>query len=112
MKQQFKSGVKYFFYSLMFFLLFSLSAFYLYYFIKYPKPPDRDWLLKYYPKHLILKTGGSQFRVPTEKVQHFLNFPFSKKKNAIRIGAFGDSFTFGEEVDKTETLPLSTATIV
>lgn len=103
--KQFKSRVKYFLCSLLFFLLFSLFAFYLYYFIKSPKPPDRDWLLEYYPKHLILKTGGSQFRDPAERVQHFLNFPLLKQKDVIRIGTFGDSFTFGEEVYKTETYP-------
>lgn len=84
--------------------MFFILGGYIYYLYKYPEPQDIQYLLKYYPKDLILKTGG--FLEPSNRrIQYFLNFSPSKKRNTIRIGAFGDSFTFGNEVDKTATYP-------
>ena len=42
---------------------------------------------------------------PDKRLQHFLNFSSLKKKGAIRIGAFGDSHTYGDEVEKAESYP-------
>ena len=76
----------------------------MYYLYKYPDPPDITYLSKYYPEDLILKTGG-QLKYPNQRIQHFLNFSPLKEKDVIRIGAFGDSFTFGNEVNKKATYP-------
>ena len=43
--------------------------------------------------------------IPNERFQHFLNFSTKKRKGVIRIGVFGNSYTFGAEVQKTETYP-------
>ena len=102
MKDIFK--VKYFGFFILFFLLFFISGTYIYYLYKYPEPPNVEYLLKYYPEDLILKTGG-YLEPPRRRIEYFLNFSPLKEKGAIRIGAFGDSFTFGTEVDKTETYP-------
>ena len=53
---------------------------------------------------MILKTGG-RLTTPKKRFQNFLNFSPSKGKDSIRIGAFGDSHTFGSEVNKTESYP-------
>ena len=98
------SFIKYLFLFIFCFLFFFLSGFYIYYLYKYPKPHDKNYLLKHYPKDLILKTGG-RLTTPEKRFQHFLNFSPSKGKDSIRIGAFGDSHTFGSEVDKTESYP-------
>lgn len=95
---------KYFLYFVFFLVLFFILGGYAYYLYKYPKPPDVKYLLEYYPEDLILKTGG-WLEPPNRRLQHFLNFSLSKKKGTIRIGTFGDSFTYGNEVDKTETYP-------
>ena len=98
--------LKRFFIFLSLFLFFCFSGFYIYYLYKYNSlsPYNKDYLFKIYPKNIILKTGGL---LPTKKdrIQHFLNFPFQKDSNAIRIGTFGDSFTYGAEVNKTESYP-------
>ena len=64
-------------------------------------------LEKHYPKDIILQTGGRLILPKTRqhRIQNFLNFPRRKKKGSIRIGAFGDSSTYGSEVDPTETYP-------
>lgn len=86
------------------FLLFLLSGFYLYYLYKYPQPPNKTIRLNYYPQDLTLKIGNI-LPSPKWRKQHFLNFPQTKQPDTIRIGVFGDSYTFGEEIYKTETYP-------
>ena len=62
-------------------------------------------LLQYYPKSLILKTGGLLNR-PEKNLQHFLHFsPNKESAGVIRLGVFGDSFAFGSEVDKNASYP-------
>ena len=95
---------KYFFLFVCFFTFFIISGFYIYYLYKYPKPHDKKYLSKYYPKDFILKMGG-RLRTPQKRFQHFLNFSPVKHPDAIRIGTFGDSHTYGSEVEKTETYP-------
>ncbi len=89
-----------------FFLCFLLLGFYLYYIYKYPDPLNKKLkdLSKHYPPDLILKTGA-KLHPPEKRFQHFLNFPPAKPKGALRIGAFGDSHTYGKEVYKTEAYP-------
>ena len=89
-----------------FFLFFCFSGFYIYYLYKYNSfsPSNRDQFFKIYPKNIILKTGIA-LNSKEDRIQHFLNFPFEKDSNTIRIGTFGDSHTYGDEVDKTETYP-------
>jgi len=71
---------------------------------KYPELNDKSYLLEDYPKDLILRTGTHLSR-PEERIQHFKNFLEEKEKNTIRIGTFGDSHTYGSEVEKTESYP-------
>ena len=86
------------------FLFLSCLGFYTYHWYKYPEPIDKNFLLKYYSKDLILKTGGHLIK-PNDRLQHFLNFSLLKEDNVIRIGTFGDSHTYGIDVDKKETFP-------
>ena len=90
--------------SIIFFSLFFLSGFYIYYLFNYPEPFETDYLLEYYPEDFILKAGDF-LPFPQERPQNFLNFPTAKESNSIRIGTFGDSSTFGYEVDKKASYP-------
>ena len=84
------------------FFIFLFVGFYSYYLYKYPEPHNTSYLLEHYPKDLIIRRGAN---FPKNRIQHFKNFPEQKEKNTIRIGAFGDSHTYGSEVDKTESYP-------
>ena len=96
--------LKFLFFFSSLFCGFFISGAYIYYLYKYPKFPDTDHLLTYYSKDFLLKTGAF-LNPPDKRIQHFLNFSALKKKNTIRIGAFGDSFTFGNEVNKNASYP-------
>ena len=102
MKYLFK--IRYISLYLLFFLLFFSSVFFIYYLYNFPDPPEVDHLLEYYPEDFLLKIGYG-LRLPESRIQYFLNFPLSKKKGSIRIGAFGDSHTFGTEADKMASYP-------
>ena len=102
MKHLFK--VKYFILYPLFFLLFFVSGFYAYYLYNYPEPPEISHLLEHYPEDFLLKVGND-LRLPDDRFQHFLNFPSLKRKGSVRIGTFGDSHTFGDEVDKAASYP-------
>ena len=91
-------------YEIFFFLFFFFLFFYAYYLYKYPRADIDSHLLQYYPQDLILKTGGN-LRLPKDRIQHFLNFQPLKQPGSIRIGALGDSYTYGDEVEKTESYP-------
>lgn len=99
-----KFVIKYFFAFIFVFCLSFLSGLYFYYLYKYPKFQDGEHLLKWYPEKILLKTG-SNLPTPEKRIQHFLNFSPLKEKGVIRIGTFGDSFTYGTEVDKKGTYP-------
>ena len=101
MKHLFK--VRYFFLYLLFFLLFFVSGFYAYYLYNY-EPPEISHLLEHYPEDFLLKVGD-ELQLPGRRFQHFLNFPPLKEKDTVRVGTFGDSHTFGDEVDKTACYP-------
>lgn len=77
---------------------------YLYHLYRYPKFQSRDHLSKWYSENFILKTG-SYLETPEKRIQHFLNFSILKQKGVIRIGTFGDSFTYGDEVNKKGSYP-------
>ena len=89
---------------LLLFGIFVLFGVFIYSFYKTPRFHDRIWLREHYPEHLILRTGG-QLAHPEERSSHFLNVSPSKPKEGIRIGAFGDSSTYGYEVDKNSSYP-------
>lgn len=92
-------------YFLFFFLLFFITGIYFYAKIKYfAFFGNKDFVLKNYPEDLILKTGG-RLESPKSRFQRFLNFSHKKKKNVIRIGAFGDSYTYGSDVEKQMSYP-------
>ena len=94
--------VAYFIFSFLFFFLIGFCS---YFKIKLPESVYlRPGLHKFYPQDIILKTGG-RLTLPQDRFQQFLNFPAEKQKNTIRIGAFGDSYTFGDEVRKTASYP-------
>ena len=94
----------FFIYFIFYFLLFFISGLYLYYKYKYPAPYINSELYSLYPEDIILKTGGLLTQ-PQKRFQHFLNFSSKKSNGAIRIGAFGDSHTFGDEVGKHSAYP-------
>ena len=85
------------------FLSIFLSGFYIYYLYKRPQIQYPERLLKHYPRDFILKTGGS-LSFPEKRLQHFLRF-LPSEKFSLRIGTFGDSHTYGDEVHKTNTYP-------
>ena len=91
-------------YKVFFFFLFLFVGFYSYYLYKYPKFHDKSYLLKYYPKDLVIQKGG-RLNKPISRIQHFKNFSFEKDRGAIRIGVFGDSFTYGSEVEPYGSYP-------
>lgn len=99
-----KSLIKYTFFFFCCFFFFLLVGFYLYYKYEVPDFYLNSKLNEYYPESIILKTGGN-LNFPEKRLQWFLNFPVEKPKGVVRIGTFGDSHTFGEEVVKTSTYP-------
>ena len=93
-----------FFKKLVFFFLFFVAGIYIYYLYKYPVPYYKSNLFEYYEEDIIIRRGA-YFSFPQNRIQHFKNFPAVKDKDTIRIGIFGDSHTYGNEVEKTETYP-------
>ena len=93
-----------FFFMIFFFLVFFLGGFYFYYLYRFPKAPKRDFVFNTYPEDLVLKTG-SRLETPENRIQYFLNFPRTKSKDTIRIGAFGCSYTYSKAVSKEASYP-------
>ena len=93
-----------FFKKLVFFFLFFVAGIYIYYLYKYPVPYYKSNLFEYYEEDIIIRRGA-YFSFPQNRIQHFKNFPAVKDKDTIRIGTFGNSHTYGDEVEKTETYP-------
>ena len=59
--------------------------------------------LSQYSKEFIFEVGRVEdFR---KRTNYFLNFPLKKSKGTVRIGTFGDSLTYGAEVNKGESYP-------
>ena len=100
--------VKKLFIFLGFFIIFFFIGFYGYHLYKYPSDAELSeqikHLRKHYPDELIMKVG-SKLIEPQSRINHFLNFPLKKEKGTIRIGAFGDSYTYGDEVNKEANYP-------
>lgn len=115
-KTRLMTKVRKFFLLTVLFLLFLISGLYIYYKIQYPsifskKHFNYSYFKEYitnlsgiYSKEVMLNTGG-RLSFPKERLQYFLNFPPNKKPGTIRIGAFGDSHTYGDEVDKDGSYP-------
>ena len=64
---------------------------------------ENKFPLKFYKKEFVFKVGW--VTSPKKRSNHFLNFPLKKSKGTVRIGTFGDSYTYGAEVDKSESYP-------
>lgn len=54
-------------------------------------------LIKIYPEELVRKLG--HMSEPEDRMNHFLNFKKVKDSDVFRVGVFGDSHTYGSEVD-------------
>ena len=94
---------------LVFFIAFLILGFYGYHLYKYPSDEELSnrvgGLRQYYPDEFIMKIG-SALKFPSPNSQHFLKFlPKKKKEGIIRIGTFGDSHTYGAEVNKESAYP-------
>ena len=94
--------------SFLFLIIFLVLGLYRYHLYKYPSDTELSarikYLRKYYSDELIMKIGNKLTR-PESRINHFLRFPIKKEKDTIRIGTFGDSFTFGGECDKEASYP-------
>ena len=86
------------------FIVFFLTGFYVFYIYKYPKAKNTEYIKQYYSQDIIKKLGA-KLEDPTNRFQYFLHFPPKKNKNTIRIGAFGNSYTYGSDVDRSKTYP-------
>ena len=56
-----------------------------------------------YRKEFLFKIG--RVEDSRKRVNYFLQFPTNKKEGIIRIGTFGDSYTYGDEVEKGWSYP-------
>ena len=101
--------------SLILFFVFLFAGFYGYHLYKSPSERELskrlNWLRKYYPEE-ILMTVGNNLANPDDEENHFLRFSVEKERGAVRIGAFGDSFTFGEEVHGNASWPVQLQTLL
>ena len=101
--------------SLSFFITFLVLGFYGYHLYKYPSDRDLskhlDYLRKHYPDEFIMKIG-SKLKTPGSRINHFLNFSAKKEQGVIRVGTFGDSYTFGTEVHKEASYPFQLQTLL
>ena len=89
--------------------LFFFAGLSLYHRIKLKNPPywtTKDYFEKamtLHNKSFVLKIG--RIARPNEKKLLFLNFPQKKSPGAIRVGTFGDSYTYGDEVSDGHDYP-------
>ena len=94
---------------LIFFITFLGLGFYGYHLYKYPSDADLSkkitHLRKHYPDEFLMKIG-CRLKKPESRANHFLKFSQKKEKGTIRTGTFGDSFTFGSEVNKEASYPV------
>ena len=101
--------------SFSFFITFLALGFYGYHLYKYPSDEELSKKInrwrKHYPNELLMRTGDN-LKKPNSRINHFLNFPQKKGKGVIRIGTFGDSFTFGSEVHKEASYPYQLQTLL
>ena len=101
--------------SLILFFVFLFAGFYGYHLYKSPSERELskrlNWLKRYYPKE-ILMTVGNNLANPDDGENHFLRFSVEKERGAVRIGAFGDSFTFGGEVHGNASWPVQLQTLL
>jgi hypothetical protein len=59
---------------------------------------------------LAKRVGFVYFR--SDKLSSYPTFPTAKPKGVVRIGAFGDSFTHGDEVDRSSDFPTQLANLM
>ena len=99
---------------LIFFPVFLFAGFYLYHLLKYPSDKSLserlNYLRSYHSEELLMKAG--YVSPPEGRMGHFLKFPVKKERGAVRIGAFGDSFTFGDEVHGNASWPAQLQTLL
>ena len=93
-------------FSLLFFSFCFLGVF-LYAFWTYPSEKKlsqrTEHLSRIYPKKLLLQLGAHMH--PAMRPTHFLTYSPAKKSRVVRIGTFGDSHTFGDEVEGKASRP-------
>lgn len=96
----------------VFFFLITIGVFWcgLFFYIYFLIPSKMNYTenknqfpLSHYEKKLIFKVGWIE--PPEERSNYFLNFRSEKNEGVIRIGAFGDSWTYGSEVIKGQSYP-------
>ena len=63
-------------------------------------------LRQVHPEEILIKNGAYVFHSKDLREGNFLRFPPGKKDGVIRIGAFGDSHTFGHGVFAEASYPL------
>lgn len=104
LKQNFKKGT----YFIGSFLAYFLIGLYIYHEWNLRQPPH--WTLSdspeknLYPNAFLLKIGRFPVWSETKKLL-FFNFPKEKSEGVIRIGTFGDSYTYGREVSDGNDYP-------
>ena len=100
---------------LIFFITFLVLGFYGYHLYKYPSDAELsekiNHLREHYPDVFLMRIG-CRLKEPESRANHFLKFSQKKEKGVIRIGTFGDSFTFGTEVHKEASYPSQLQTLL
>ena len=90
-------------------IVFFALGFYGYHLYKYPSDFELSEQIKdlreYYTDEFIMRAGG-KLALPDTMTNHFLNFPQKKEKDVVRVGTFGDSYTFGDEVKMEASYPV------
>jgi ssDNA-binding Zn-finger/Zn-ribbon topoisomerase 1 len=90
----------------IFFVMISilLTVNYVFYLIYLKRLPKWDYPLRSI-EHVDLETMRRLGFVQTRKKSSFVNYPALKRAGKIRIGCFGDSFTYGSEVADDQDYP-------
>ena len=65
--------------------------------------PIRGWAVKPNMRDMVIYDGIMTVSSNSKGIRGKVEYPYKKSEGKIRILIFGDSFTFGEEVNDTET---------
>ncbi len=95
-----------FFLYLFYLIITTLVLIYFFFYLPYiEKIKYDDYSKIIVPNNVTTSTMEDVCYLTDDKKSSFNNFPFQKEKGAIRIGAFGDSHTRGDEVDYYSDFP-------